>query len=132
MPKFYGSILNRLQENSTGVTPVVGMGVTELCYTDRHPYEVIEVKDAKHIVVREMDYKRTDNCGMSEHQEYEYTSKPDGEIYHLVLRNGRWRNYVWEEIYNHDDKTYTKKLTRKLGCNGWYIGKAERYYDFSF
>lgn len=131
MPKFYGSILNRLQENSTGATPVVGMGVTELCYTDRHPYEAIEVKDAKHIVVRELDYKRTDRNGMSEHQEYEYTSKPDGEIYHLVLRNGRWRNYAWEDSYD-DECNRTRKLARKLGSNGWYVGKAERYYDFSF
>lgn len=131
MPKFYGSILNRLQENSTGDTPVVGMGVTELCYTDRHPYEVIEVKDATHIVVREMDYRRTDDCGMSEHQEYEYTSKPDGKIYHLVLRNGRWRNYEWKDSYD-DECNRTRELTRRLGSNGWYIGKAERYYDFSF
>lgn len=131
MPKFYGSVINRLQENSTGVTPVVGMGVTELCYTDRHPYEVIEVKDAKHIVVREMAYKRTDNCGMSEHQEYEYTSKPEGEIYHLVLRNGRWRNYEWENSYD-NECSRSRKLTRKLGSNGWYVGQAERYYDFSF
>lgn len=148
MSKFYGSLNNRLMENSVGPKPVVGMGVTECCYSDREPYEIIEVKDDKHIVVRAMGYERIDNNGMSECQDYRYFSKPDGAVYHLVLRNGRWRDRIEEAVYEEDpdgeyvrlfdggnNKRYRKvgtKLTNKLGCNGWRLGVAEHYYDFSF
>lgn len=131
MSKFYGSINNRLQENCKGETPVVGMGVTELQYTDRAPYEVIEVINEKKIRVRELGFKRIDSNGMSDCQDYEFFSKPDGEVKTLVLRNGRWRDLLKEERYLGDDKWEVIE-TKKLGCNGWYVGRAERYYDFSF
>lgn len=131
MSKFYGSINNRLQENCKGESPVVGMGVTELQYTDRSPYEVIEVVNEKKIRVRSMSYERIDENGMSECQEYKYSSNPDGEVKTLVLRNGRWRDLLKEERYLGDKKWETIE-TKKLGCNGWYVGRAERYYDFSF
>ena len=40
---WYGSIQNRIAERNTGPKPEVGMGATECGYTDRHPYEIIEV-----------------------------------------------------------------------------------------
>lgn len=76
MSKFYGSIINRLQENCKGETPVVGMGVTELQYTDRAPYEVIEVINEKKIRVREMGFKRIDGNGMSECQTMNFSASP--------------------------------------------------------
>lgn len=131
MPKIYGSLNNRLQGHCEGEKPVVGMGVTELGYTDRSPYEVIEVVNEKKIRVRSMSYERIDGNGMSDCQEYKYSSKPDGVVKTLVFRNGRWRDLVKEERYLGDDKWETVE-TRKLGPNDWYVGKAERYYDFSF
>lgn len=155
---WYGSFINRLQERSASVKPEVGMGVTECLYSDREPWEVIEVINDKHIVIRELDWKRIDDNGMSESQEYEYFSKPDGAIRHLVLRkNGkgencgmRWRDLKWERVYEKDaegnfiensleeqHKTgeFYKShvvLSKKLGSTGWRVGSAERYYDFSF
>lgn len=141
---WYGSVINRIAERSKGMKPEVGMGVTECCYTDRNPWEVIEVKDEKHIVVRELDYERTDDNGMSECQKYRYFPKPDGEIRHLVLRNGRWRDREWKVEYemgadgkpvrdkSGDPVVKSRKPGNKLGPNGWRIGHAERYYDFSF
>ena len=95
------------------------MGVTECMWSDRAPYEVIAVKDDRHITVREMNYKRIDGNGMSECQEYEYTSNPNGFVCNLYKdKNGVWVRRVGK---NGVDRS-----------SGWYIGRAERYYDFSF
>lgn len=141
--KWYGSVQNRIHGQATSKTPKVGMGVTELLWSDRHAYEVIEVTDEKHIKVRALKYTRTDNCGISEHQEYKYESDPEGTVKHLVFRNGRWRDRVEEERVVRDaagnvvkdangDCKFETVLTQKLGCNEWYIGKAEEYRDPSF
>ena len=115
--KWYGSIDNRMMENSKMPTPQVGMGATEMCYTDRHPYEVIAVKDDRHITVRELDWKRIDTNGMSDCQDYEYFSNPENRTAELFrTKQGQWR----------------ERIGRSLGCNGFYIGYAERYHDFSF
>lgn len=54
--KFYGSLQNRLVEGRdfTDGNIKVGMGVTELLYSDRHAYEVIAVKDQNHFTIRRM------------------------------------------------------------------------------
>lgn len=115
--KLYGSIFNRMQER-TNVTPKVGMGATEMFYTDREPYEIIEVIDARHIVVRELDAKRTDHNGMSECQDYEYTSNMNNPKIRLFFtKQGKWR-----ERYPNG----------RLGCNAFAIGFAEKYHDYSF
>lgn len=144
MSMWYGSLNNRISERCKQPEPVVGMGVTECLYSDRNPFEIIEVKDPKNIVVRAMSYKRTDNNGMSESQEYTYFSNPDGQVFHLTLRNGRWRDREWKVEYvmgpdgkpeydaDGNLKVKSMKPGRKLGPNGWSLGKAERYYDFSF
>lgn len=115
--ELYGSLHNRLLENADSPVPKVGMGATECGYSDRHAYEVIEVKDERHIVVRRLDSKRIDKNGMSECQEYEYTSNPRNHTCNLFLtKQGKWR----------------ERIGRRLGCNGWLVGKAMEYYDYSF
>lgn len=103
---WYGSLNNRLAEHAQQPTPVVGMGVTECCYSDRHPWEIIEVKDEKHITIRQMGCERIDKNGMSDCQEYRYFSKPDGGVKHLVLRNGRWRDRNAEGPFEADCLLY--------------------------
>ena len=119
MTNWYGSITNRIDERVRSEKPVVGMGVTHYGWSDRDPYEVIEVIDDRHIVVRALDYKRVDNNGFSECQEYEYTSNPNNPTERLYLNNkGRWVRRVG---------------TRGVdNYGGWRLGKAEKYYDFSF
>ena len=117
MTVWYGSLTNRLMEHCKNPEPEVGMGVTELYFSDREPYEIIEVKDDRHITVRALNYKRIDDNGMSESQEYEYFSNPDGYVAHLFkTKNGKW----------------VERIGKKYSCNGWFIGKAEKYYDYSF
>lgn len=114
---WFGSLQNRLEERARMPEPEVGMGVTEMCWSDRHPYEVVEIKDERHIVVRALDSKRIDNNGFSESQEYEYTSNTNNPVITLFkTKNGEWR----------------ERIGRTLGCNRFVIGYAEKYYDFSF
>lgn len=129
--KWYGSVQNRISAECKMPKPEVGMGVTELLWSDRMPYEVIEVISEKKIRIRELDYERTDDNGLSEHQEYKYFSKPDGEVKTLVLRNGKWRDLVKEERYLGDQKWEIVE-TRRLGSSQWLIGRAKMYRDPSF
>ena len=119
MSRWYGSINNRIMESSAGDMPVVGMGVTECMWSDRDPYEIVEVQDARHIIIRRLDARRIDNNGMSECQEYEYTSNPDNMAIRLYKANdGRWVRRVGK---NGVDRS-----------SGWYVGYAEKYRDPSF
>ena len=116
--RWFGSIDNRLMENCRQPVPVVGMGATELCYSDRHPYEIIEVIDDRHIIVRALSWKRTDRNGMSESQSYLYFSNPANPTAKLFLtKQGQWRE---------------RYPDRSLGCNRFALGFAERYYDPCF
>lgn len=88
---WYGSLQNRLEENKQFVSEIkVGDGVTEYSYTDRTPYEVIAVKDQKHITIRRLDAKRVDDYGMSDWQEYEYVSNENNYTTDLVKRGSYW------------------------------------------
>lgn len=44
---WYGSVNNRIAENMKMPAPQIGMGVMELLYTDRRPFEVIEILGEK-------------------------------------------------------------------------------------
>lgn len=114
--RFYGSLINRLCEGGN-VKPEVGMGVTEYYYTDREPWEIVAVRDERHITVRELDYKRIDNNGMSDCQKYEYYSNPNNVTAELFFtKQGVWR----------------ERIGRSLGCNKFSVGTASKYYDYSF
>lgn len=57
MGKWYGSLSNRIEEDRQFCDEIkVGTGVTEYHWSDRDAYEVVEVKDQKHVTVRELDH----------------------------------------------------------------------------
>ena len=90
--------------------------VCELCYSDRHAYEVLRLETEKRMVVRRLTPKRV-NVGeyyMSDAQDYEFTSNPDAPEYTLRLhKNGFW--------YAADN------------CNPFRItSEPHEYFDFSF
>lgn len=121
-----GSVMNHLYSRMTIGEPAVyvGMGVTFLSWTDRSPGTIVEVNTKKnYIVCIEDDCKRIDKNGMSECQEYEYTTNPDGhERYFRKDKNGQWRGMRFNEngrlVYS--------------GVGGLRVGEREKYYDFSF
>jgi hypothetical protein len=88
----FGSLNNQLMSNSKSPEPTVGMGVTQLCWTDRHAWTVIEVKSARKLVIQADKATRTDKHGMSESQNYEFERDPNGSKCTITLRkDGRWR-----------------------------------------
>jgi len=121
-----GSVMNHLYSRMTigEPKPFVGMGVTFLSWTDRHAGTIIEVNTKKnYIVCTDDDCKRIDSNGMSEAQEYEYTTNPDGhKRYFRKDKNGQWRSMRFNE---------NKRLVYS-GIHGLRIGEREKYHDFSF
>jgi len=116
-----GSFVNMLMANNSSV-PVIGEGATELMYTDRHAYTVIDFdpkrKTAK---IQRCDPKRTDNLGMSDAQCYDYSKHTD-EILTLKYRYNNW--YV-QYINQWTQKTEYRKIRIIFGIR-------DEHFDFSF
>ena len=154
---WYGSIDNRFEEGRTYGEIKVGTGVTEMCYSDRHAYEVVEVIDEKHLVIRRCKATRIDNNGMSDAQSYKYEVEPYIEkiITEELLANKSVLHMM--EIFQ--PKTYAKVMSGKIGDkyadnniklvltkSGWRarnsegklstdkftVGIQEEYHDYSF
>jgi hypothetical protein len=111
----HGSLVNMLMAGANKmVVPEVGMGATEVMFSDRHPYTVVEVKSERRIVVQRDNYKRTDTNGMSESQTYEYTPNPSAPKVVVTRRkDGSWR-----------------EMGHGKGSS-FMLGAREEYYDFS-
>lgn len=122
--KYYGSLNNRFEEGQNFAGEIkVGCGVTEYGWSDRHPYEVIEVEDQKHIVIRAMDYKRIDKNGMSDAQTYEYISNPNNRTYKLVLRNN-----VWYKVHEINKETWLKRAKEDTEKGYWSNERSAYLY----
>jgi hypothetical protein len=77
----HGSLQNLMAARSAAaqtVTPEVGMGATEIMYSDRHAFTVVEVLGPKRIVVQRDRATRTDGLGMSDAQSYNFEADPNG------------------------------------------------------
>ena len=120
-----GSLVNHLYSRMTigAPEPTVGMGVTMLSWTDRHAGTIVEVNTKKrYIAVTEDTMKRIDNNGISESQEYEYTTVTDAyRTYYRKDRKDQWRKCY----YNQNGRLI-------FGTGGLILGRRESYYDFSF
>lgn len=109
-----GSFFNQLMANNQSI-PEVGKGATELHYSDRTCYEVIEVsEDLKTVRLQYLDAKwdRTKEGGMG-HQNW--ILEPRDQFVTVVWRNNSW-------------KTKTKKIefTKK------WIEENQEKVKFSF
>lgn len=151
--KWYGSLQNRLMENKSCEEITVGMGMTEYGYSDRYPYEVIEVKDQKHVTVRELDHKA---IGEAFSNDWELVSNENNPSYNLTKRGEYWYRTVvitkdvLEDLESEDFETKFRtqmflvhnnvdvnklaekgKITRYHKMNVSF-GKASYYYDYEF
>lgn len=98
--KFYGNLMNRLEEGRTYCDEIaVGTGVTEYFYSDRRAFEVIAVKDQKHVTIREYDHKHVGDGSFDNN--WELVSNPDNAEYDLVKRGDVWfyTNTITAEDY---------------------------------
>lgn len=145
--KWYGNINNRLEEGRQFVQEItVGTGVTEYHYSDRTALEVIEVRDQKHIVVREYDHKLK---GEAYSNDWELISNPNNPSYLLTKRGNYWYwtntvtaaeydSYDWEKQLRIALGGFDPDIIRTKGKQTKYrranisIGRADYYYDYEF
>lgn len=90
--------------------PTIGMGATEMMYSDRRPFTVIGMTE-KTVTVQADKATRIDKNGMSECQEYEYSPDPTGEI--VVLHATKKRGWC------NKNRRFT-------------LGFRRKYFDYSF
>lgn len=146
---WYGSLNNRLEENKMFCKEIeVGTGMTEYSYSDRHPYEVVEVKDQKHVKVRGLDHKHVGDGCMDNN--WELLSNENNSVRELTKRGNYWywTTTVTKDILDKIDKIETRlflcqnnididklkekgKITRYRRANVSF-GVAQYYYDYSF
>ena len=107
--KLYGNLMNRFMECKQEIIPEVGMGATELSYSDRNPYTIIEVISKNKIIVQEDNAKL---IGEPYSQEWEITPNPKGKIETLIQTKRGW------------------KILK--GCTRFIIGHREKYFDYEF
>ena len=156
-----GGFFNQLMSNNDSV-PVVGEGATELMYSDRHAFEVLEVDEKKKTcVIDQYKVKRTDKLGMSDSQDYEYKELA-GNPTTLYWKWGAWRvkgkSFVFTDEAREKYGEFGQALHDAYEAGGgeyqgafissevegitkkktdWYkkriiFGVKREYYDFSF
>lgn len=107
--KMYGNLMNRFMETKQEIIPEVGMGATELSWSDRNPYTIIEIISKNRIKVQSDNAK---HIGEPYTQDWEITPNPNGQIETLIQTKNGW------------------KVLK--GCTKFIIGTRQKYYDYSF
>ena len=144
---WYGNLTNRLEENRQFCEEItVGTGVTEYSYSDRQSYEVIAVKDQKHVTIRRYDHKAK---GEGFTNDWELISNENNPSIDLVKRGNRWYRAVtatMKEIESEDiyvslwlchngfdvEKIKEKGSQTKYHKMNVSFGIADYYYDYEF
>ena len=152
MTKWYGSLQNRLEENTNLNHEIkVGDGMTEYFYSDRKPYEVVTVFDQKHVEVRRMDHRHVGDGCMD--NKWKLISNPENPVRSMVRRGNEWYwtvtitadildgkegDSLFETMLflahngiSSDDLKAKGKITKRHKANVRF-GKADYYYDYEF
>ena len=86
--KLYGNLMNRIGEDKQYCEEIkVGTGMTEYAWSDRHAYEVVEVRDQKHVTVREYD---VEHIGTGMDNKWRLISNPDAPLCDMVKVGDYW------------------------------------------
>lgn len=108
-----GSLTNWLMSGAKDVEPQIGMGVTELCWSDRHAYTIIDMTKSKKTITIQRDKAiRIDTNGMSENQKYLFEKDEEGAIY--KARKNKYGDW------------------KIIGGSKIILGERDEYFDFSF
>lgn len=154
--KWYGSLNNRLEENKMFCGTIeVGTGVTEYMWSDRHPYEVVEVKDQKNVAIRRMNHEcPKDGKDYSFTNTWILTSDETAPVKWVTRRGNYWYTKVTitpeeaKEIFEGDDIDAriwachndfnleeiiaSQKSKTRYHRTNLSFGKAEYHYDYEF
>ena len=88
-----GSFINWMMSSNSSM-PQIGMGATELHWSDRTPWEVIDIaNDGKKVTIRSMSHDALQNAseiGMG-HQAWDIQPNPNGEVRILEWKWNAWR-----------------------------------------
>lgn len=151
---WYGSLNNRLEENRQFVDEIkVGTGVTEYSWSDRHPYEVVAVKDQKHVTIRPMRHEHDPKAEPMTNT-WIITSDEDASTIDIAKRGNYWYSVVVitpeeaKEIFEGNDidaklwachnnfdlpgiiaSGKNKRAYHRMNVS---FGKADYYYDYEF
>ena len=89
----YGNLLHQIVSTKSEKTPVVGMGVTVLLWSDRHAGTITRVSpSAKTFWFRDDKATRTDNLGMTDSgQKYSYEPNPNAPEQKAILTKKGWK-----------------------------------------
>ena len=148
--RLYGSLQNRMEENRMFTDEIkVGTGMTEYSYSDRHAYEVVEVRDQKHVSVRRLDHVHVGDGCMDNN--WKLVSNENNAIQEMVKRGDYWywtvtvtREYVeaaaddferklWLALHGFDtEKIMAKGKQTKYQKANVSFGVASYYYDYEF
>lgn len=114
----YGSLNNLMLSNAESNTPEVGMGATQVWWTDRKAFTIVKVSaDGKTVWATRDIVTRTDAGGPNNAQRYEFETDWDGETDVYTLRkDGRW---------------IRKGMSMKNG-QVLSIGVRREFYDYGF
>lgn len=147
MTRWYGSLNNRLEENKMFCEEIkIGTGMTEYSWSDRNPYEVVAVRDQKHVTVRLLDHKM---IGEPMTNNWELISNEKNPTMDLVKRGNAWYREVTATIEDIESKDievmlwlanngFDREKIRQNGKQTRYhkmnvsFGKAQFYYDYEF
>lgn len=144
--KWYGSLQNRIEEGKQYCEEIkVGTGVTEYLWSDRHPYEVIEVTDQKHVKIRRMDHvsngePMTNSWKLISNEDYPpITLVKRGKAWYIEqiatlehLESNKFDVQLWLVQNGFDPKKIRAKgYQKKYHKMNVSFGVAEYYYDYS-
>ena len=143
---WYGSLDNRLEEGKQFCKTIeVGTGVTEYYYSDRKAYEVVAVKDQKHVSIRKYDHKAK---GTPMSNNWELVSNENNPVIDLVKRGNYWyraKTATLEQVNSEDANVrlwvalngFDVDKIKKSGKQTKYtkmnvsFGVADYYYDYT-
>ena len=124
MGRWYGSVINRIEENKMYCEEIkVGTPMTEYFWSDRHAFEVVEVIDQKHVSVREFDVK---HVGLPMSNDWEYISNPENPVRKMEKRGKYWyfAHILTKDILkDYDDPENGWRIQMYLAQNG--VSKEE-------
>lgn len=117
--KLFGSLTNRIMESSKSPTPEVGMGATEILWSDRHAYTVVRVVSPKLIELVRDEYEITNGDEVRAGKASPAYSYRPGNPAHVVRASLR-KNGAWVRVGDSLD-----------GVN-YLLGHREEYRDPHF